>query len=135
MSFLLDTNVVSELRKAQPDPAVSEWIGRTDSVELYLSVLVVGEIRQGVDRLRRRGDIAQADDLERWLGALRRDFSERLLPVSVAIAERWGALNAVSPLAVVDGLVVATALEHDLILVSRDEPGWETGVRLFNPWR
>ena len=97
-------------------------------------MLVVGEIRQGVDRLRRRGDDAQADLLERWLGALRRDFDERLLPVDVAIAERWGALNAVSPLPGVDGLLIATALEHDLSLVGREEPGWDTGVRLVNPW-
>lgn len=134
MSFLLDSNVVSELRKPRPDPNVSEWIGGTESDELYLSVLVVGELRQGVDRLRRRGDVTQADHLERWLSALRRDFDDRLLPVDVAVAERWGALNAVSPLPVVDGLLIATALEHDLILVSRDAPGWDTGVRLVNPW-
>lgn len=135
MSFLLDTNVVSELRKPQPDLGVSDWIGGTQSDELFVSVLVVGEIGQGVDRLRRRGDVTQAHDLERWLGALRRDFDQRLLPVTVAIAERWGALNGFSPLPAVDGLLIATALEHDLTLVSRDAPGWDTGVRLLNPWR
>jgi toxin FitB len=135
VTYLLDTNVVSEIRKAEPDPGVAEWFTATASEELYLSVLVVGEIRQGIERLRGRRDSEQADRFERWLDGLKATFGDRLLPVSVAVAERWGRFNAVRPLPVVDGLLAATAMEHDLTLVTRDIRGLRsTGVELLDPW-
>jgi len=136
VSYLLDTNVISEIRKSNPNAGVSDWLAEAESDELHLSVLVVGEIRQGIERLRRRGDRKQADLFERWLAVLRDEFADRLLPISVPIAERWGILNAAQPLPAIDGLLAATALEHDLTLVTRDtETLAGSGTRLLNPWR
>lgn len=136
MSFLLDTNVISELRKQRPNPGVADWFAGTDSADLHLSVLVVGEVRQGIDELRRRGDDAQAMIFERWLEVLKTEFGDRLLPITTAVAELWGRLNADRPLPVVDGLLAATAVEHDLTLVTRDNSVLEAaGVRTIDPWR
>ena len=134
MSFLLDTNVVSELRKADPHPNVRAWRGSVDPDGLYVSVLVVGEIRRGIERLRRH-DRAQADVYENWLGTLRRDYADHVLPVSEEIAERWGQLGIPDPVPVVDGLMAATAQVHGLTFVTRN-PGSlaRSGVRLLNPF-
>lgn len=135
MSYLLDTNVVSEVRKLSPNPGVATWFAEADSVDLHLSVLVVGEVRQGVERLRIRGDAKQAAIFEGWLEVLETEFGDRLLPVTTAVAERWGALNANRPLPVVDGLLAATAAVHDLTLVTRDESLVDVpDVRVINPW-
>ena len=135
MSYLLDTNVVSEVRKPSPNTGVASWFAETDSADLRLSVLVVGEIRQGIERLRLRGDGEQAANFERWLEMLKSEFGDRLLPVTAAVAERWGALNASRPLPVVDGLLAATAAEHDLTLVTRDDSLLSVpGVTAVNPW-
>jgi predicted nucleic acid-binding protein len=113
---------------------VKGWIAAVDSDELFLSVLVVGEIRQGVERLRHR-DPAQATVFEGWLAALRRDYGDRVLPITMAVAEEWGRLNAADPLPVVDGLLAATAKVHDLTLVTRNTSQVEgTGARLLNPF-
>lgn len=136
MSYLLDTNVISELRKPQRDAGVAAWFADAESSELFLSVLVVGEVRQGIERLRRRRDWAQADLFEGWLSRLKDEFGDKLLPVSAAIAERWGGLNAAQPLPVVDGLLAATAIEHDLTLVTRDTGALaSSGARLLDPWQ
>jgi predicted nucleic acid-binding protein len=135
VTYLLDTNVVSELRKARPDASVMAWFAGVDSSDLYVSVLVVGEIRRGVEGLRRRGDGSQAGVYDTWLAALKREFADRLLPISTSIAERWGALNAARTLSTIDGLLAATALEHDLTLVTRDVGAVEgTGARVLDPW-
>jgi len=136
LSYLLDTNVVSEIRKPQRNASVAAWFDEVDSSELYLSVLVVGEIRQGIERLRRRRDEKQADVIDDWVRELKASFADRLLPVSLRVAERWGRLNAARPLPVVDGLLAATALEHDLTLVTRERRGFaDSGARLLDPWR
>jgi toxin FitB len=136
LSYLLDTNVVSEIRKPNRDAAVSTWFADVESREIFLSVLVVGEIRQGIDRLRRRRDRNQADVIEKWLLQLKDDFSERLLPVSLRVAERWGRLNATRPLPVVDGLLAATAIEYELTLVTRESRAFaDSGARLLDPWQ
>jgi hypothetical protein len=110
------------------------WAGTVAASDLYTSVLVIGEIRSGIERLRVR-DTRQADALEAWLDQLKIDFAERLIGVSPAVAERWGRLNAVRPLPVVDGLLAATAIEHDLTLVTRDAAAVErTGVPVVDPW-
>lgn len=135
MSYLLDTNVVSELRKRVPDPAVAAWFKTVPATDLYLGVLVVGEIRQGIERLRGR-DPAQADVVEGWLTTLKRDFADRILPITTAVAEAWGRLNAPAPLPVIDSLLAATALVHGLTFVSREaERLQRTGISLLNPWR
>lgn len=134
MSFLLDTNVLSELRKRTPDAGVAAWFDSADSQQLYLSVLTVGEIRQGICRLQRR-DRAQAAVFDQWLAGLLRDYSDRIVPVTAEVAEEWGTLNVPDPLPVVDGLLAATAKVHDWTLVTRnisDVVG--TGARLHNPF-
>jgi toxin FitB len=134
MSYLLDTNVVSEIRKVRPDERVATWFESVDSGHLYLSVLVVGEIRQGIDRLNRR-DPTQAAVFATWLAALKRSYADRVLDIDREIAETWGTLNAVRPLPVVDGLLAATALVHDLTLVTRDEHDLvDAGVRVLDPF-
>lgn len=136
MSYLLDTNVVSELRKPNRDGRVASWFEQVESSDLYLSVLVAGEIRQGIERLRRRGDDEQASVFEQWLAALKDEYADRLLAISTGVAERWGRLNAVKPLPVIDGLLAATAIEHDLTLVTREGRTLAaSGVRLINPWQ
>jgi len=132
--YLLDTNVVSETRKRNCDPNVRAWIASVPGDELHISVLVLGEIRGGIERLRRR-DPTQADVLERWLLSLARDFADRTLAVDAAIADEWGRLNVPDPLPAIDGLSVATARAHNLTLVTRNVRDVErTHVRMFNPF-
>ncbi len=134
MSFLLDTNVLSEARKPAGDANVRAWLASVRGTDLYLSVLVVGEIRQGIERLRRR-DPAQAAVYETWLATLRRDYADRILPVTADIAEAWGRLNVPDPVPVVDGLLAATAQVRDLTLVTRNIADLaRTSVRLLNPF-
>jgi predicted nucleic acid-binding protein len=134
VSFLLDTNVLAELRKPRPHPAVVAWYNGVGEEELFLSVLVVGEIQQGVTRLRRK-DPPQANAYERWLGKLRREFADRVLPVSQDVALEWGRLSAGDPLPVVDGLLAATALVHGLTVVTRNVGDFKpTGVAILNPF-
>lgn len=136
--FLLDTNVISELVKARPEPRVTAWIGATDESLLHLSVLTLGEIRKGI------AAVAQASRrvvLEAWLETeLRLRFADRILAVDEAVADRWGliagraqAQKAAIP--VIDGLLAATALHHNLILVTRNaQDVIRTSVPVFNPW-
>jgi toxin FitB len=132
--YLLDTNVVSEIRKRRRDPAVGAWFADVDPGELFLSSLVIGELAFGIALLERRGDVKQASQYARWLAELKETFGARILGVSTSIAERWGRLIAARPLPFVDGLLAATALEHDLTLVTRDAAVAGTGVRLLDPW-
>jgi toxin FitB len=135
MGYLIDTNVWSELQKdARTNPGVARWYRTARLQELYFSVLVVGEVRRGIARLRRR-DPAQANRLDMRLASLYTQMANRILPVTAAIAERWGELNVPDPLPVIDGLLAATALEHDLVLVTRNVRDVDrTGVRLLNPF-
>jgi len=134
VTFLLDTNVVSEVRKRRPDPAVRAWFDATPGTELFLSVLVLGEIRQGVER-RRRTDPAAAGALDDWLADLHRSFADRVLPVTGEVADRWGSLNVPDPLPAVDGLLAATALVHDLVLVTRNVADVaRSGVAVLDPF-
>lgn len=133
--FLLDTNVVSELRKgARCAPKVNAWAKSVSPLSDYLSVLVVGELRRGAV-LKRRSDPATADALDKWIAGLSRFYSERTLPVTLEVVEAWGALSAVRPLPLEDGLMAATALVHGLRFVTRNVKNVEgLGVPLLNPW-
>lgn len=136
MRWLLDSNVLAELRKGpRANPSVMAWFAATDEAGLFTSVLVLGEARRGVESIRRRDQVA-AQALEQWLLRLRETFADRVLPVDNNIAERWGALNVPDLVPAVDGLLAATALVHDLILVTRNVRDVErTGVRLYNPFQ
>jgi predicted nucleic acid-binding protein len=135
VSYLLDTNVLSEIRKPQADDNVRAWFASTRPDELYLSVLTVGEIRRSIERLRRR-DAAQAGIFEAWLARLRRDFAQRLLPVTAAIADEWGRLGVPDPIPTVAGLLAATARVADLTLVTRNNADVaHTGARLLDPFK
>jgi toxin FitB len=134
--FLLDTNVVSELVRPKPNARVTQWVHATDEGLLYLSVLTLGEIRKGITSLPNA-----ALKLEAWLDMdLTLRFSGRILPIDQAVADRWGRLSGSvaarkSPLPVIDGLLAATALEHNLTLVTRDTRQLAaTGVGFFDPW-
>lgn len=134
MSFLLDTNVLSEARKPSGNAGVRRWLSTVAPEELFLSVLVVGEVRRGIERLRRR-DERQAAVFEAWLSALETDYADRLVPITAEVAEAWGRLDAPEPLPVVDGLMAATAKAHGLTLVTRDTADVaRTGVKLLNPF-
>jgi len=134
LSFLLDTNVVSEVRKPNPDPSVHQWIASVPGVDLFISVLVIGEIRQGIERLRPR-DPRQAAAYEAWLAVLRHEYEDRVLPVPADIGEEWGRLNASRPLPIIDGLMAATAIVHDLTFVTRNVADMnETAARIVNPF-
>ena len=134
MSFLLDTNVVAEVRKARADARVLAWYDGVDDAELFVSVLVVGEIQQGVTRLRRK-DPRQAAAYEAWLARLRREFADRILPVTQDVAFEWGRQSARDPLPVVDGLMAATAVVFGLTVATRNVSDFErAGVTVFNPF-
>jgi toxin FitB len=133
--FLLDTNVVSELRKgARCAPKVDAWAKTVPPNEDYLSVLVVGELRRGA-AMKRRNDPATAEALEKWINRMNLLYNDRILPVTLEIAEAWGALSAIRAIPPEDGLLAATAQVHGLTFVTRNVKNVEgLGVPLLNPW-
>ena len=134
MAYLLDTNVVSELRRRSPHPNVSAWFDSVPASRLYLSVLVLGEIVQGVERLRTR-DPARAQSFDVWLTTLRRNYRDHIVGVDEAVAAQWGRLNASHPVPVIDGLLAATALVHGWTLVTRNVADVaRTEVNVLNPF-
>ena len=132
---LIDTNVLSELRKAKRcDAGVRQWFEETAAEELFISVLVLGEIRQGIERIRLH-DPAQARALEKWLLWIAAEFQDRLLPVDAKVADQWGRLGPRQPVPILNAFLAATAQVHDLTIVSRDEEGFRNaGVTVINPF-
>lgn len=135
MEYLIDTNVASELRKAgAAHPHFIKWSTRVDQSAMFLSVLVVGEIRRGIENVRRK-DPAQARALDAWCSGIVAAFNGRIVPITQEIAETWGRLSAPDKLPVVDGLLAATAIVHNLTLVTRNTRDVaRTGVKLLNPF-
>ena len=138
MRYLLDTNVVSELITRRPDERVVRWVGGLDPGGTYLSVITVGEISKGVEKLP---DSRRRDTINEWLtGDLLLKFEGRILTIDVAVMLAWGALAAEAEsrgrtMPAMDSLISALALHHDLVLATRDEDDFRhTGVRILNPW-
>ena len=133
--YLLDTNVVSELRKQErASENVRTWLHAHRAAEFWLSVLVVGELRRGVELVARRDDAA-ASALRAWLDSTVHDYADRILPVTLAISERWATLSVPDPIPVIDGLLAATAIEHHLTLATRNVGDVRsTGAEVLNPF-
>jgi predicted nucleic acid-binding protein len=135
VNYLIDTNIISEVRKGKRcDPNVASWYEKIEDVSLYLSVLVIGEIRKGIERIRPK-DSVQAAAIESWLVAVDKAFGERILPVDRAVANEWSRLNASRPLPVIDGLLAATAKIHRMTLVTRNTAEIaDLDVHILNPF-
>jgi len=133
--YLLDTMIVSEGFKTAPNKAVVEWLGERKSAEMVVSVITFGEIAAGVEK-QRVNDPAAFRKLERWLQSTQQDYADRSLPVTARIAVEWGAMYMRLHRRDTDLLLAATALVHDLTLVTRNVRHFEpTGVKLLNPYQ
>lgn len=135
MTWLVDTNIISEIRKgARCHPAVAAWWAGVEEHDLFLSVLVLGEIRRGIDALALR-DPPRAVTIEAWLATLVAGFGPRILGIDARVAERWGRLSAGRTVPVIDALMAATAEVHGLTLVTRNARDVEgLGVGVLNPF-
>jgi hypothetical protein len=133
--YLLDTMVLSELRKWRRDPSLVGWLERVRATDLYLSVVTIGEVERGIARQQRR-DPAFAERLAEWLDGVLRYYAARILAIDVNVARRWGRLADAHGHAGADLLIAATAIEHGLAVVTRNVRHFEgTGVPLVNPFR
>ena len=135
MKFLLDTNIISEIRKRdRAHPNVARWVARTSVEEIGTSVIVLAEIRRGIE-LRRRRDPEQAKSLDRWFSRMRTRLGDRVLSIDEPIAEAWALLAIPNPLPLIDGLLAATAKVHGLTLVTRNVVDVAAaGVLLLDPF-
>jgi predicted nucleic acid-binding protein len=134
MAWLLDSNVLSELRKKVPDPKVLRWVEEHEADFLYISVISLGEIREGIEAKRLK-DPEQAKAIEKWFIKVMDNYKPRILDVTKEIADRWGRLCPGQPLSDADGLIAATALERGLTVVTRNVRDYRrTGVKLLNPF-
>ena len=136
MSYLLDTNVLSELRRKTPDAGVSTWFAQRPASSLYLSVLTLGELRKGIEGVR---ESARRLALTDWVQSeLSMFFLGRILDVDAQVADRWGKLvaSAGRPVPAIDSLLAATALVHGLSMVTRNAKDFESlGLEVINPWK
>lgn len=130
--YLVDTNIVSEARRGMSQ-AVS-WLRSVDPLSIHLSALTLGQILRGI-ALKQRSDPKSAAHLTEWLRKLRHDHGDRILPITDQIAVEWGRIAAIRPRGDIDGLIAATAIVHDLILVTRNVKDFEdTDASVINPW-
>jgi toxin FitB len=135
VKFLLDTNIISEIRKRdRAHPNVVRWVARTPVEEIGTSVLVLGEIRRGIE-LKRRSDPEQAKSLDHWFSHMRTRLGDRVLPIDEPVAEAWALLGLPNPLPLIDGLLAATAKVHGLTLVTHNVADIAAaGVSLLDPF-
>jgi predicted nucleic acid-binding protein len=134
LSFLLDTNIVSELGRKNPDRRVAAWANSVGTAALHLSVLTLGEIAKGAASLERR-DAMRGAALSRWLEGLRHQYADRIIAVDDQIAEAWGRLASRRSIPVIDALLAATALVRGMTLVTRNiRDIADVGVEVLNPW-
>ncbi len=134
MSFLLDTNVISETRKRNPDRNVLAWLQAADQAGLFISVLTIGELTKGI-ALHRRRDPGAAASLAHWLHGIEELFADRIILIDAPIARIWGELNVERPLPVIDSLLAATAKVRGFTLVTRNVKDVQSiGVAVVSPW-
>jgi toxin FitB len=135
VNYLIDTNIISEVRKGRRcNPSVARWYESIEDASLYLSVLVIGEIRSGIERVRAK-DADKANALEQWLVAIASAFGERILPIDRDVADEWGRLNAGRRLPVIDAILAATAKTHRMTLVTRNTADVaDLNVSMLNPF-
>jgi predicted nucleic acid-binding protein len=134
--YLIDTNVISEARKGSTaNPGVRRFFRTADAAGLYVTAQTIGEIRRGLENIRRRGDLPQANKLERWLDAIVTDYADRILSFDTDCAQVWGRLMSPHPEQAIDKQIAAIALIHDLTVVTRNVDDFRgTGARLQNPF-
>ncbi|GAB7536014.1 PIN domain-containing protein [Burkholderia sp. 3C] len=136
--YLVDTNVISEVRKRdRADKGVMAFFRKAaqDDVDLYLSIVTIGELRRGVEIIRHRGDKAQATRLEKWLVGILQEFDQNILAADEEVGQLWGRLRVPHPEHALDKLIAATALIHDLTVVTRNVDDFTgTGARVLNPF-
>jgi toxin FitB len=135
LTFLLDTNVLSETRKAHGNKGVGRWIRATPLERVHLSVISVGEIERGIVRLRKRGDHHQVSVFEGWLNEIIDAFGDRIVPVTTDVAREWGTLSQFRTIPVPDALIAATAKVYGWTVITRNIKDFEpTGVAYVNPF-
>ncbi len=133
MTYLIDTNVVSEIAKRRRNPGVMDWLAATRQTGHHISVLSLGELGRGIEAVRRRGDERQVESLQRALQTVRKDFENRIIPVTLDVAEIWARLPVTTP--AVDALIGATALAHGWTVVTRNTKDFAPiGVPVLNPF-
>ena len=136
--YLIDTNVISEIRKrSKANKGVRDFFKQVakEEAQVFISVVTVGELRRGVELIRHRGDVRQANQLEKWLDMLLTDYQEEILGINQDIAQLWGRLRVPHPENALDKQIAATALIHDLTVVTRNQKDFiNTGVRVLNPF-
>lgn len=134
--YLLDTNVISELRKgSRANAGVQQFFAHLAPEDIYLSVQTIGEIRRGLENVRGRGDVEQAKRLEAWLDTLVAEYSDRILDFDIECAQVWGRLMSPSPQHVIDKQIAAMGLIYDLTVVTRNTADFQqTGAKLLNPF-
>lgn len=133
--FLLDTNIVSELRKPKPNAGLIEWVQQTPSECLFLSVITLGEIQKGIDLKKAKDPEFKADRHEEWLFQLTRLYKDRILPIDSAVTQAWGKIMAINQRHAIDGLIAATAIVHKLSIVTRNTQDFQSWtIELVNPF-
>lgn len=135
MNYLIDTNIISEVRKGkQCNPHVAAWYASIDDANIYLSVLVFGEIRKGIE-LARPNDPVRARALEQWLDTVRKSFADRILPIDQTVADEWGRMSTKRPVSTIDALLAATAAAHRMTFATRNiSDVADLGADVLNPF-
>lgn len=135
MNYLIDTNIISEIRKGpRCNDRVASWYAAVKDTELYLSVLVIGEVRKGIESARRR-DSDKAQTLEKWLEQVKSAFGDRILPIDDSVGDEWGRMSTIRSIPVVDALLAATAKIHGMTLVTRNAKDVaDLGAMVLNPF-
>ena len=136
--YLVDTNIISEARKrTKANKGVREFFKKVsnDESRIFISVVTIGELRRGVELIRRRGDTRQGNQLEKWLGILLTEYQDHILDINHDVAQLWGRLRVPHPENALDKQIAATALIYDLTVVTRNQKDFvKTGVRVHNPF-